>query len=140
MWLNILKPILILFSVSAVFALSFSDGWISFLKVFVLSCIIQVIIYNIYKHIIFLSAERIKNDRIKEFSKQGLEVTCPCYLEKKMFVPIELNTTNSFNCVECKKDCVVQITAKSFNKTDIIDLDGADAALIEVYKKLQNLP
>lgn len=140
MWLNILKPILILFSVSSVFAFSFSDGWVSFLKIFIVSSIIQIFIYNIYKHILFLSAERIKNDRIKEFSKQGMDVSCPCYLEKKMFIPIELNETNEFNCIECKKDCIVQITAKTFNKTDIINLDEADAALVEVYKKIQNAP
>jgi hypothetical protein len=140
MWLNFIKPILILFFISSAFAFPFSDGWISFLKLFTISSIIQIIIFNIYKHIIFLSAERIKNDRIREFSKQGMEVVCPCYLEKRMFVPIELNANNTFNCVECKKDCIVQITAKTFNKTDIIDLDGADAALIEVYKKLQNAP
>ena len=140
MWLNFLKPILTLCSVSAIFAFSFSDGWISFSKIFIVSSIVQVFIYNMYKHYLYLSAEKIKNDRIKEFSKQGMEVSCPCYLEKKMFVPIELNGTNEFNCIECKKDCVVQITAKSFNKTDVIDLDEADAALIEIYKKIQNAP
>lgn len=140
MWWNILKPIITLSTISAIFAFSLSDGWISFLKVFIITSVVQIFIHNIYKNFVVLSAERIKNERIREFSKQGMDVVCPCYMEKKMFVPIELNTTNTFNCIECKKDCIVQITAKTFNKTDIIDLDGADAALIEVYKKLQNAP
>jgi len=140
MWLNFLKPILTLFSISSIFALSFSNDWVSFLKLFLVSCLTQVFVYNVYKHILHLSAERIKNDRIKEFSKQGMDIVCPCYLEKRMFVPVELNTTNTFNCDECKKDCIIQITAKTFNKTDIIDLDGADAALIEVYNKIQSAP
>jgi hypothetical protein len=140
MWWNILKPIITLSTISAIFAFSFSDGGISFLKVFIITSVVQIFIHNIYKSFVFLSAERIKNERIREFSKQGMDVVCPCYMEKKMFVPIELNTTNTFNCIECKKDCIVQITAKTFNKTDIIDLDVADAALIEVYKKLQNAP
>jgi transposase-like protein len=115
-----------------------SDTYIKFAKVFFFVSIIQIIGYEIYKKIVEIFVEKIKNDRIKEYSKQGLDVTCPCNLEKKMFVPIELNAVNSFNCIECKKDFTVNITTKTFTKTDMVDLDNADAALVEIYKKLQD--
>jgi hypothetical protein len=85
-----------------------------------------------------LFAEKIKNERIKEYTKQGMEITCPCYLDKKMLLPIDLNSVNNFKCLECSKDFTVDITAKTFLKTESIDLDKADAAFIEVVKKIQS--
>jgi len=137
MWSDFIKSVLILLSVSFLVSFTFCNDWITASKVFVLTTFVQVVLNNAYKKFLILYAEKIKNERIREFSKQGMDLTCPCYLEKKMFIPIELNSVNSFNCIECHKDCVVQISAKTFNKTDIIDLDRADAALIEVYKKIQ---
>ena len=83
---------------------------------------------------------RLQIEKIKEFSKQGMEVKCPCYLEKKMFLPINLNEVNIFDCKECSKSITVDITAKSFMQTDVIDLDKADENLIKAYKKIQNNP
>lgn len=83
-------------------------------------------------------ALRLQVEKIKEFSKQGMEVKCPCYLEKSMFVPINLNDANIINCKECDKSISVDITAKTFMQTDMIDLDKADEALIKAYKHIQN--
>lgn len=124
---------------SSVFSLAFCNDYISFIKYFIVFSVIQLIIYNLYKSILELFAERIKNERIKEYSKQGMEVSCPCYMEKKMFLPLELNASNTFNCLECKKDFSVDITARAFLQTDTIDLEKADAAFIEAYNKIQNL-
>jgi len=121
-------------------AITFGDSTFNIIKLFVLASVVQFIVYNAYKQFLILYAEKIKNERIKEFSKQGMDITCPCYLEKKMFIPIELNGINSFNCIECKKDCTVQLIAKTYNKTEVIDLEEADAALTEVYKQIQNTP
>jgi hypothetical protein len=137
MWLQILKPASILFVVSSSVSFLFCKDSLDFLKIFFFSTVMQVIGYNLYLKIAEIIIEKIKNERIKEFSKQGLEVTCPCYLGKKMFVPIELNAANSFNCAECSKDVSVEITTATFLKTDMINLENADAALIEVYKKIQ---
>lgn len=138
MWFSILKPIGILFLISFSVSFLFSKDFLLFSKIFLFSIIVQILIYNIYKKIIEISLEKIKNDRIKEFSKQGMEVTCPCFLEKKMFVPIQLDKDNSFNCLECDKNVSVDISAKCFMKTDVIDLDNAEAAIAEVYKKLDS--
>ncbi len=66
-----------------------------------------------------------------------MDVNCPCHLNIPMFVPIILNQNNSFKCGECKKNVSVDVLAKTFLETEIIDLDVADAALVEVYKKIQ---
>jgi hypothetical protein len=137
MWLQILKPASILFVVSSSISFLFCKDSIEFLKIFFFTTVAQVIGYNLYLKIAEIVIEKIKNERIKEFSKQGLEVTCPCYLSKKMFVPIELNAVNSFNCAECSKEVAVEISTSTFLKTDMINLENADAALIEVYKKIQ---
>lgn len=138
MWFNILKPIAILFVISSSISLLFSNDVYKFFKVFFIASIGQIIVYEIYKKILQIFAEKIRNERIKELSKQGMDIKCPCYLEKEMFVPIELNKINEFKCLECNKNFSVELTAKTFTKTEIIDLDNAEAALIEVYKKIQN--
>jgi len=133
-----LKPILILCVISTVSSLIFSNNILDFLKGFVLASLIQIIVYNVYKNIIEYLAIRLQVEKIKEFSKQGMEIKCPCYLEKKMFVPIDLNGPNIFDCKECDKSISVDITAKSFMQTDMIDLDKADENLIKAYKHIQD--
>jgi len=133
-----LKPILILCVISTVSSLVFSNNILDFLKGFLLASLIQILLYNVYKTIIEYFALRLQVEKIKEYSKQGLDIKCPCYLEKKMFVPISLNEVNIINCKECDKSISVDITAKTFMQTDMIDLDKADEALIKAYKHIQN--
>ena len=133
-----LKPILILCVISTVSSLVFSNNVLEFLKGFVLASLLQVIVYNVYKTIIEYLALRLQVEKIKQFSKQGMEIKCPCYLEKKMFVPIDLNGSNILNCKECEKTISVDITSKTFMQTDMIDLDKADEALIKAYKHIQD--
>jgi len=136
--LKLLIPIFSLMIVSSSFALPFSSNVTSFFKYFFCFTIIQIVGYNIYRKYIEIKLENIKNERIKEFSKQGLELKCPCHLNKTMFVPITLNQDNSFKCGECSKNVSVEVNARAFLETDIINLESADAALIEAYKKIQN--
>lgn len=132
-----LRPILELTILSTILSLIFSKDYISFIKYFFVFAVLQFLTYNVYKTIVGIFVEKVKNERIKEYSKQGMEVICPCYLEKKMLLPIELNAINSFSCLECKKDFTVDISAKTFLQTETIDLEKADAAFLEAYKKIQ---
>ena len=75
---------------------------------------------------------------MKEFSKQGMEVACPCYKEKKFLLPIKLQEENVFSCTECKKDFSVDVSVRSFLQTEPIDIEKADAAFVEVINKIQN--
>lgn len=132
-----IKPLLILTLVSTALALIFSDNLVTFLKYFIFFDVVQVILYNVYKNIVELFAAKLQNEKLKELSKQGMEVKCPCYLEKPMFVPINLNGPNGFNCNECKKNVVVDLTAKTFLQTEMIDLEKADESFIKAYNKIQ---
>lgn len=132
-----IKPLFILTLVSTALALIFSDNLVTFLKYFIFFDVAQVIIYNVYKNVVELFAVKLQNEKLKELSKQGMEVKCPCYLEKPMFVPINLNGPNGFNCNECKKNVVVDLTAKTFLQTEMIDLEKADESFIKAYNKIQ---
>lgn len=132
-----IKPILILTAISTALALIFSNDVLSFVKYFILFDIAQVIIYNVYKNIIELFAVKLQNEKLKELSKQGMELKCPCYKEKGMFVPIDLNGPNTFSCAECNKNIIVDVTAKTFLQTEMIDLEKADEAFIKAYNKIQ---
>jgi len=126
--------------ISTVSSLLFYNTLLDFIKGFILATLIQIIFYNVYKNVIEFLAARLQVEKIKEFSKQGMEIKCPCYMEKKMFVPIDLNNLNTFNCRECDKSVSVEVTAKTFMQTDMIDLDKADESLIKAYKKIQENP
>jgi hypothetical protein len=62
---------------------------------------------------IALKDKKLENERIKEFSLQGLEVTCPCSLKKTEFVPITLNTNNTYKCNHCQKNISVYIVPET---------------------------
>lgn len=132
-----IKPLLILTLISSSLALLFSDNIITFLKYFIVFDVAQVILYNVYKKIVELFVFKLQNEKIKELSKQGMELKCPCYLEKNMFVPINLNAPNSFKCNECNKNIIVDLTAKTFLQTEMIDLEKADENFIKAYNKIQ---
>jgi hypothetical protein len=132
-----IKPILILSVISTSLSLVFSNDLYSFIKYFIFFDILQVIIYNVYKNVVELFAVKLQNEKIKELSKQGMELKCPCYLEKGMFLPISLDGPNLFNCLECKKNIIVDVTAKTFLQTEMIDLEKADENFIKAYNKIQ---
>ena len=76
-----------------------------------------IIILNTY---VELKNKKLENERIKEFSLQGLEVTCPCSLKKTEFVPIVLNTNNAYKCDHCQKNISVYIAAETALVTETI--------------------
>jgi len=132
------KPILILCTISSIISSVFSKNWTDFIKYFLLVSLIQTISYNIYKNIMEYFALKLQVEKLKEYSKQGMEVKCPCYLEKSMFVPIDLNGPNVISCKECEKTLSIDVTAKTFMQTDMLDLEKADENLIKAYKFIQD--
>lgn len=83
-----------------------------------------------------LFVEKLLNDRISEYSKQGVEVTCPCARAAKHFVPVQLNTDNSYKCLDCTKNIVVDVEVKTFLETTPMDLEKTSAALDVVYDQV----
>jgi hypothetical protein len=70
--------------------------------------------------VVQLKNKQLENERIKEFSLQGLEVTCPCSLKKTEYVPIVLNTNNSYKCNHCAKHIGVYIVPETALITETI--------------------
>jgi len=100
----------------------------------------QIIIYRVYVQIVQLLAERMLNERIKEYSKQGVDTVCPCARAMKHFIPIQLNTDNFYKCQDCDKNIAVNVEVKTFLETVPLDLDKTDTAFGVVYDKVTNQP
>jgi transposase-like protein len=84
------------------------------------------------KHaVVALNNKKLENDRIKEFTMQGIEVECPCSRKIKDFVPIRLNTSNKYKCKECQKLISVYITPSTALTTEpIVDTDTVNPSII----------
>ena len=67
MWFSLLKPLGILFAISGSISFLFSENFLSFVKIFLFSSIIQIVLYDIYKRILSVYAERIKMKGLKKF-------------------------------------------------------------------------
>lgn len=86
---------------------------------------------TIFNAIIALKNKKLENERIKEFTMQGIEVECPCSRKIKDFVPIRLNTSNKYKCKECQKLISVYITLSTALTTEpILDTDTVNPSII----------
>jgi len=86
---------------------------------------------TIFNAIIALKNKKLENERIKEFTMQGIEVECPCSRKIKDFVPIRLNTSNKYKCKECQKLISVYITPSTALTTEpILDTDTINPSII----------
>ena len=138
--MNVIKSLLILFSISSSISLFFSKDFIEGIKYFLAISLIQIIFYQIYLKILSLYIQRIKLDKLKEYSKQGVEVSCPCYRENKVFIPIRLNGNNDYKCLECNKNVSVNVDIKTFLATEPLDGEATDAALLMAIEKIKQSP
>jgi hypothetical protein len=86
---------------------------------------------TIFNAVVALKNKKLENDRIKEFTMQGIEVECPCSRKIKDFVPIRLNTSNKYKCKECQKLISVYITPSTALTTEpILDTDTVNPSII----------
>ena len=89
---------------------------------------------NVY---VALKNKKLENERLKEFSYQGLEVTCPCFKQFKQIVPVRLNTSNYYKCVECNKAVSVIVDATTATVTEPIS-NTFPAIDMEILKNISN--
>jgi hypothetical protein len=119
-----ITQILILLTVATVGTITLHQLGISVIISFLLSVIVQFGLYYAFiiclETVVQLKNKQLENERIKEFSLQGLEVTCPCSLKKTEFVPIVLNTNNSYKCNHCTKHIGVYIVPETALITETI--------------------
>jgi len=85
-----------------------------------------------------LKNKKLENERLKEFSYQGLEVTCPCFKQTKQLVPVRLNTPNYYKCGECNKSVSVIIDATTATVTEPLTNTALPTINTELLKNLQN--
>ena len=114
---RLLTQLTALITVSILFGLILERFHISLLYSIPLGIILQFGIYYAFISILNVYVElqnkKLENERIKEFSLQGLEVICPCSLKKTEFIPIVLNTNNTYKCDFCQKNVSVYITPET---------------------------
>lgn len=134
----LLKSVLVLAVISTCIASLFANNIWTFLKAFTITTLLQVIAYNIYRQVVQLFAEKLMNDRISEFTKQGVELTCPCSRAVKNLIPIQLNADNSYKCLDCSKNVMVNVEVRTFLETQPLDLEKTSAALNTVYAAVTN--
>lgn len=82
--------------------------------------IINYIIVQFINAYVQLQNKKIENERIKEFSYQGIEVECPCHKRQKQLVPYRFNTDNRYKCIECNKTVTVLTDAYTALATEPI--------------------
>jgi hypothetical protein len=94
--------------------------------------IISYIFNSALNSIVALKNKQLENERIREFSMQGLEVECPCSKKVKAFVPIRLNTANKYKCAECQKTISVFVNSSTALATEPIeDTDTLNPKIIK---------
>jgi hypothetical protein len=120
---TIIKSLTVLILVSSFIAGCCNLLGISFWPAFGLAIISQILIFNLFHRWLDvqtnIAIENIKTERILEYSKQGLNCTCPdenC--SHISFVPIQLNVDNIYTCLKCDKQARVYIGSKTFLLTE----------------------
>lgn len=138
MLVQVIKSITTLLMLGVASAFIFSNEHFAFWKALVVSLVLQIVLYRVYVQVVAFFAERLINDRIREYSNQGIETACPCDRAIKHMIPIRLNADNSYKCFDCNRNVTVAVDVKSFLETSPLDLDKSDAALNVVYDKVTN--
>lgn len=109
---------------------------------FIIAVFSQIVIYNVYitllNSYIVLKNKQLENERIKEFSYQGLEVSCPCSKKHRDFVPIRLNEVNMYRCGECDKSVSVYINTETALQTEPIISTDTSTALAPIIANITN--
>lgn len=127
---NIIKAITTLLVVSTIFTYPFVSTWSKFCQGIVLCSAVQIILYNVYIKFYKVYVEKVKNEREKELVTRGTYITCPCYLEKRDFIPISFTEDNNYNCLHCNKRVAVSCEVKTYLTTEALPLEGTAETLL----------
>jgi len=123
-----IMQILIFITISLISGYIFDSNKLNFLIGVLFGCAMQFIFNYMYTSVltasIALKNKKLENERIKEFTMQGMEVECPCSRKIRDFVPIRLNANNKYKCKECQKLITVFVTPSTALTTEpILDTD-----------------
>ena len=126
--LQIVKSFSIVFVISAFIGGCCYFLGLNFWAIFGLSILFQFIIYDLFtrwnKSKLEIEFRTLENERIKEYTKQGLEVICPVETcNAPTFVPIIISEENEYECPKCNVDIKIYIGTKTFLKTSPMEGD-----------------
>jgi len=123
---NIFRSVGLTLAVSTIVSFALLLANISFLTSFIVVTIAQFIVFFIVGSVLeFINEIKLKEInalRLTEYSKQSLEIECPCFKKHKQVIPISLSSPNSYKCGECGKNNNVYITAEAVHVTEPISL------------------
>jgi hypothetical protein len=136
---SVLFRLFLLASISVISGVVFNTMGLSFyLGLFFGMCIQFVINYVIDRFVdsyVELKNKALENDRIREFSYQGVEVKCPCHKQIKQLVPFRFNTDNRYKCNDCQKTITVLVEPFTAIATEpIADTDTTKPEIISNAK------
>jgi hypothetical protein len=123
---NIIKSIIAVAIISAIISgIMFSIG-LNFIKCFTMLFCGQILIsfvgYQLIEPFILLRNKKLENDRIAEFSKQGVEAEC-ANCNTKSIVPVKFNSNNDFICENCSRSNSIYINITTAQKTEPLSID-----------------
>jgi len=134
-FIYIIKSIFITCVISFIIAAFFISY---FWEAFIITTAAQIIIFYIVNTVRDIKIIKLENERIAEYSRQGLLLKCPCYKQNEELIPIVLNEDNLYNCGECKKPISVKIEATTLSATVPVDLENSQDKISQIYNKLTN--
>jgi len=139
---RIVIPIILLLAVAFVISIILTTLHVTWWLGFLVGVLSQLLIYNAFTSILdvylTIKNKKLENERIAEFSYQGLDVVCPCSKKRRDFVPVRLNDVNMYKCGECDKSISVYITAETALQTEPIISTDTTAALAPILTSINN--
>lgn len=97
---------------------------INFGKSFTTACLAQFIFFGLYNNLknYFRDniVEREFTERLKEYTKQGVDLSC-AHCGVKNYIPIRFDEDNDFKCASCDKTNGVYVNITSAQKTQMLD-------------------
>lgn len=118
--LDVIKSLTITVTVSLLVGLVFWATGYDYVKPIILTMVGQFAVFWLFntwlrkQHMI--QTNKLENERIKEFSKQAVDVECS-YCKSTNLIPVRFDVDNDFECTNCGKPNAVYIGVTVTQKT-----------------------
>lgn len=133
-FISILRSLILTLLISTAIAASLLQY--GFWQVFVMATGTQIILFAALNSFRDINLRKIEVDRIKSMERQGLSVVCPCHKAVDQFIPVTLNSNNSYICDGCDKRVNVQINAETVMATLPVDLEQSNRNIDAIYNSI----
>jgi len=104
-----------------------------FIHIAIFSFVGQLVFFYVFNTILqystLLKNKKLENERIAEFTKQGIDLEC-ANCNQKNFVPIRFAEDNTFTCLKCTEANAVYINITTAQTTNPVDLRALSTTAI----------